>query len=151
MRDATRGLGQRRRRLRAASWEGVISIDELPALGVPERTAYRRTQEDGPWTLLAPATFLLSNGAPTYRQLEIAALIYAGEGAMITGLGGARHHGVRRGDEPTTVHVLIAESRRMLSTTTSSSSAPGVFRGPPSATASPSRRSSAASPTAFVG
>ena len=35
---------------------------------------------------------------------------------MITGLGGARHHGVRRGDEPTTVHVLIAESRRVLST-----------------------------------
>jgi hypothetical protein len=116
-RTVRRGQWARERdRLRAASWEGVISIDELTALGVPERTAYRRTQEDGPWTLLAPATFLLSNGEPTYRQLEIAALIYAGEGAMITGLGGARHHGVRRGDEPTTVHVLIAETRRVLST-----------------------------------
>ncbi|MFC5137628.1 hypothetical protein ACFPK1_05245 [Actinomycetospora rhizophila] len=103
-------------RLRAASWEGVIGIDELVAQGVPERTAYRRTQEDGPWQLLAPATFLLSNGEPTYRQLEIAALVYAGEGAVITGIGGARHHGIRAGDDPSTVHVLIDEPRRVLST-----------------------------------
>ncbi|MEJ2885882.1 hypothetical protein [Actinomycetospora aeridis] len=103
-------------RLRTASWEGVISIDELVAMGVPERTAYRRTQEDGPWTLLAPATFLLSNGEPTYRQWEIAALVYAGEGAVLTGIGGARHYGIKTGDDPTTVHVLIDEPRRMLST-----------------------------------
>ncbi|MEJ2861108.1 hypothetical protein [Actinomycetospora flava] len=103
-------------RLRAASWEGVISIDELTAQGVPERTAYRRTQEDGPWQLMAPATFLLSSGEPTYRQWEIAALVYAGEGAMLTGLGGARHHGIRSGDDPTTVHVLIHDPRRVLST-----------------------------------
>lgn len=104
-------------RLRAASWEGVISIDQLVAEGVPERTAYRRTQEDGPWTLLAPATFLLSNGEPTRRQLEIAALVYAGEGAMITGLDGARHHGVRSGELRSTVHVLIPCDRSVLSTT----------------------------------
>lgn len=103
-------------RLRAASWEGVIGIDELVAQGVPERTAYRRTQEDGPWQLLAPATFLLSNGEPSYRQLEIAALVYAGEGAMITGIGGARHYGIRAGEDPSTVHVLIDDTRRVLST-----------------------------------
>lgn len=103
-------------RLRAASWEGVISIDELVSQGVPERTAYRRAQEDGPWRLLAPATFLLSNGEPTERQWQIAALVYAGEGAMLTGLGGARLYGIRSGDAPMTVHVLIPEPRRVLST-----------------------------------
>jgi len=107
-----------RERLWAASREGVISIDGLVALGVPERTAYRRTQEDGPWTLLAPATFLLSNGAPTRRQLEIAALTYAGEGAMLTGWGGARHHRLRRGAVPDAVHVLISWDRSVLSTPT---------------------------------
>jgi hypothetical protein len=104
-------------RLRAASREGVISIGQLVAEGVPERTAYRRTQEDGPWTLLAPATFLLSNAEPTRRQLEIAALVYAGEGAMITGLDGARRHGIRSGGLGSTVHVLIPWNRSVLSTT----------------------------------
>jgi hypothetical protein len=103
-------------RLRAASWEGVLSIDEVVAQGVPERTAYRRTQEDGPWRLLAPATFFLANGEPTYRQWQIAALVYAGEGAVLTGLGAARLYGIRSGDDPTTVHVLIPDARRVLST-----------------------------------
>ncbi|PVZ13020.1 hypothetical protein [Actinomycetospora cinnamomea] len=107
-----------RERLWAASHEGVISIDDLVALGVPERTAYRRTQEDGPWTLLAPATFLLSNGEPTRRQLEIAALVYAGDGAVLTGWGGARHYGLRRGAVPESVHVLISWDRSVLSTPT---------------------------------
>lgn len=102
-------------RLRAASWEGVIAVHDLVRLGVPERTAYRRTQQDGPWTLLLPATILLSNGEPTYRQLEIAALLYAGPDAVITGLGGARHHRLRRGEEPTIVHLLIPVHRRVLS------------------------------------
>lgn len=102
-------------RLRAHSWDGVIAVSELVRLGVPERTAYRRTQEDGPWTLLLPATILLSNGAPTQRQLEIAALIYAGPGAMLTGIGGARHSGLRRGSDPGFVHALIPVHRRVLS------------------------------------
>jgi hypothetical protein len=48
--------------LRAESWEGVISARDLVRLGVPERTVYRRTQQDGPWTLLYPGTLLLAKG-----------------------------------------------------------------------------------------
>ena len=51
-------------RLVAASREGIISAGQLIRLGVPERTVYRRCQEDGPWTLLLPATLMLSNGTP---------------------------------------------------------------------------------------
>jgi hypothetical protein len=102
-------------KLREASWEGVIRARDLVRLGVPERTVYRRTQEDGPWTLLLPATIMLSNGAPTRRQLEIAALLYAGAQAVLTGLGGARHHGIRRGEDPTTVHVLIPIDQQITS------------------------------------
>lgn len=101
--------------VRAESWEGIISARDLVRLGVPERTVYRRTQEDGPWTLLYPATLMLSKGTPTLRQWEIAALVHAGPGAMLTGLSAARHHGLRRGGEPEFDHVLISLERRALS------------------------------------
>jgi hypothetical protein len=102
--------------LTAASWEGVISARDLVQLGIPERTVYRRTAQDGPWTLLLPATIMLTKGTPTARQHEIAALVRAGESAMLTGLSGARHHGLRRGGEPAADHVLIPLAHRVLST-----------------------------------
>ena len=101
--------------LRRASREGVISASELTDLGVPERTVYRRTQQDGPWTLLLPATLLLSNGEPSFRQWQIAALVHVAPDGLLTGLGGARLHGMRRGGEPEPPHVLVAESRRVQS------------------------------------
>lgn len=98
-----------------ASRDKVIHVHELVRLGVPERTAYRRTQQDGPWTLLFPATILLSNGAPTLRQREIAALTYAGPGATLTGLSGARHHRMYRGGDVEDVHLLIHIDERVQS------------------------------------
>lgn len=94
-------------RLRAASWDLVISIPELVRLGVPERTAYRRTQDDGPWTLLAPATVLLGNGEPTLRQRQIAALMHAGPHAVLTGLDASHLQGLHRGGQPEKQHLLI--------------------------------------------
>jgi hypothetical protein len=94
-------------RLRAASWDLVISVPALVDLGVPERTVYRRTQEDGPWTLLLPATVLLSNGEPTLQQRRIAALLHAGPHAVLTGLDAARLHGLHRGGEAEKQHLLI--------------------------------------------
>ncbi|NMO89090.1 hypothetical protein HH311_04795 [Actinomycetospora sp. TBRC 11914] len=98
-----------------ASWDRVISVHELVRLDVPERTAYRRTAEDGPWQLLLPATILLSNGEPTFRQWQIAALLHAGPDAVLTGLGGAQLHGLRRGGEPEKHHVLIPATRNVKS------------------------------------
>ncbi len=102
-------------RLIEASWERVISVSELVRLDVPERTAYRRTLADGPWLLMLPATILLSNGEPTFRQWQIAALIHAGPEAVLTGLGGARLHGLHRGGEPEKHHVLIPATRNVKS------------------------------------
>ena len=93
--------------LRAASWDLVIRVPELVRLGVPERTAYRRTQADGPWTLLGPAVILLGNGEPTLRQRQIAALLHAGPHAVLTGLDAAHLRGLHRGGEPEKHHVLI--------------------------------------------
>lgn len=93
----------------------MISARELVRLGVPERTVYRRTQPSGPWTLLFPATILLATGEPSFRQVQIAALTYAGPDAVLTGLGGARLHGLRRGGEPGNHHVLIPITQQIQS------------------------------------
>lgn len=102
-------------RLRAASWDLVIAVAELVRLGIPERTVYRRTQQDGPWTLLLPGTILLSNGEPTLRQRRIAALLHGGPRAVLTGLDAARLHGLRRGGEPEKQHLLIPIEQKIQS------------------------------------
>ncbi|WP_026204837.1 hypothetical protein [Actinomycetospora chiangmaiensis] len=101
--------------MRAAADDDVIAVVALMALGVPESTIYRRCRKDGPWQLLAPATVLLSNGPPTRRQRLVAALLHAGPGSMVTGLDAARAHGLRRGELPEDVHVLIAAFRQVRS------------------------------------
>lgn len=93
-------------RLRAASWDLVIKVLELVRLGVPERTVYRRTQADGPWTLLGPGLVLLGTGEPTLRQKQIAALLHGGPHAVLTGLDAAHLQGLHRG-EPEKQHLLI--------------------------------------------
>jgi hypothetical protein len=101
--------------LKSFALDNVISAQELVRLGVPECTVYRRCRAGGPWQLLAPGVVLLSNGTPTRRQLLQAALLHAGVSAVITGLDAARAHGLRRGELPAHVHVLIAETRQVRS------------------------------------
>lgn len=101
--------------LKSFAIDNVISAQELVRLGVPESTVYRRCRAGGPWQLLAPGVVLLSNGTPTRRQLLQAALLHAGTDAVITGLDAARAHGLRRGELPAHVHVLIAEARQVRS------------------------------------
>ncbi|PVZ08516.1 hypothetical protein [Actinomycetospora cinnamomea] len=102
--------------LMAASTEGVISVRALVALGVDETTAYRRCRQGGPWQRLLPGIVLLHNGTPTRREREIAALLYAGDFAVLTGLAALRHHGLRRVDEKgETVHVLVRADRQVRS------------------------------------
>lgn len=102
-------------RLRTWAVDDVIAVAVLVWLGVPESTVYRRCRDGGPWLLLAPAVVKLSSGTPTRRQLVRAALIYAGEDAVVTGLDGARAHGLRRGELPAAVHVLVRASRQIRS------------------------------------
>ncbi len=94
--------------MRAAAVHDVIRAARLVESGVPESTVYARCRPGGPWQLLLPGTVLLSSGTPTSDQLVAAALLYAGDGALVTGLVAARRHGVRRGPAPGgTVHVLV--------------------------------------------
>jgi hypothetical protein len=101
--------------LRAHAVDDVIAVCVLVALGIPESTVYRRCRARGPWQLLAPGVVLLSTGTPTRRQRLRAALLHGGPGAVVTGLDAARAHGLRRGELPEYVHVLIPGTRQVRS------------------------------------
>jgi hypothetical protein len=102
-------------RLREAAEDDVIHVSVLLEMDVPESTIYRRCGDDGPWTLMAPSTVRLGTGTATRRQLVRAGLVYAGAGAVLTGLDGARAHRLRRGELPEQVHVLVPATRRVRS------------------------------------
>lgn len=101
-------------------WErsqlGVIRAATLESLGVPSRTVYRRCLPGGPWQRLLPGTILLQNGPPTRNQLAVAAQLYAGPYAQITGLEACSRHGLRLdglGSEQ--IHLLIPHEHRLQS------------------------------------
>lgn len=72
---------------------GVITVARLGELGVPSRTCYRRCLPGRPWRRLLPGVVLLGAGEPTYRQIIDAALLYAGQDAVVTGAAACRRRG----------------------------------------------------------
>ncbi|MCD2190335.1 hypothetical protein [Actinomycetospora soli] len=102
--------------VRSVAVDNIAHVHELMGLGIPEGTIYRRCRTGGPWTLMAPATVRLGTGTPTRRELVRAALVYAGPQAVLTGLDAARAHGLRRGELPAAVHLLIPFGVRLHAT-----------------------------------
>lgn len=104
--------------LRESFPHGVATARQLAALGIAERTTYYRCLDGGPWTRLLPGVVLLSTGRPTSDQRVRAALLLAGDQAVVTGLEACRRHGLRRGptrlltDE---VHILVPHGRQVRS------------------------------------
>lgn len=101
--------------LLAASRHGVIKVATLAKLGVPPRTAHRRCAPGGPWQRVLPGVVLLGTMPPTRGQLVEAALLYAGSGAVISGLEACRRHGFRNLPDDRRIHVLVSHGRRAFS------------------------------------
>lgn len=101
--------------LRREADDDVIAVRRLEQLGVPQRTSYRRCQQDGPWWWLLPGIVKLTSGPPTWRQMLVAALLHAGDDAVITGLAGLRLHRLRRIEEPPSIHLLVPWTRQVRS------------------------------------
>lgn len=103
--------------LRRSGRERVIPARELVALGVDERTVYRRCLPGGPWQRLLPGMILLHNLNPTDDQRVAGALLYAGPDALITGVNACRRHGLRPAELPRTddVHVLVPHGHKVKS------------------------------------
>jgi len=75
----------------ASSQYGLITSAQLAEMGVPRSTVARRTRPGGMWNRVLPGVHLIQGGMPDQLQRERAALMYAGEGAMLTGVTALGH------------------------------------------------------------
>ena len=95
----------------AASQYGVITRAEASLCGLTPRMLERRIRPGGPWQRLLPGVYLTSTGEPSRDQLLMAALRYAGDGSIVTGLAALRRYEVRVPVTPL-VDVLVPHTRR---------------------------------------
>ena len=94
--------------------DGVVRCAELAAAGVSQWAMSMRCRPGGVWRRVLPGVILLGAAPPTPRQLLRAALVYAGEGAVATGVAAMQEHGVPVAGAGR-VHVLIPRDRRVSS------------------------------------
>lgn len=71
-------------RLLDRQW-GVISRDQAVAMGITAAALRYRTRPGGTWQQILPATYLTFTGSASSEQRELAAVLYAGQGAVMTG------------------------------------------------------------------
>jgi hypothetical protein len=90
---------------------GVIARHQAPATGLTASALRHRLRPGGPWQALLPGVYLATTGTPTTLQQEMAALLYAGPGSVVTGLAALRCHHIRA-ELPDRVDVLIPASRK---------------------------------------
>lgn len=97
----------------AAARDGLILVSTMLALGVPSSTiAFRCRKDGGCWWRPLMGLVALARGALTPRQRLVAALLVAGEDALVTGLAACRLYGLERVPEHHQVHVLIPHEQR---------------------------------------
>ena len=70
-----------------------------------------RLRPGGPWQKLLPGVYLTVTGVPSPEQREMAALLFAGPGSIITGVTAMRREGLRAADTGL-VEILIPASRK---------------------------------------
>jgi hypothetical protein len=94
----------------------VVSRGQLLSLGMKDSALQWRVRAGGPWQGLLPGVYLGLTGAPNLLQKEMAALLYAGPGSLITGPLALMHHGLRSPGLLEMVDVLVPARRQRLST-----------------------------------
>ena len=94
----------------------VVSRGQLLGLGMKDNALQWRVRAGGPWQTLLPGVYLGLTGTPNLLQQEMAALLYAGPGSLITGPVALMHHGLRGQGLLDTVDVLVPAGRQRNST-----------------------------------
>jgi len=94
----------------------VASRGQLLSLGMKDTAMQWRVRPGGPWQALLPGVYLGLTGAPNLPQKEMAALLYAGPGSLITGPVALMHHGLRSPVVLETVDLLVPAGRQRHST-----------------------------------
>ena len=94
----------------------VVSRGQLLVLGMEDHVMQWRIRARRPWRVLLPGVYLGLTGAPNLPQQEVAALLYAAPGSIITGPAALVHHGLRSPVVLETVDVLVPAGRHRQST-----------------------------------
>jgi hypothetical protein len=94
----------------------VVSRGQLLKLGMSDRAMQYRLRRGGPWQTLLPGVYLATTGIPSVSQKELAAMLYAGPGSIITGPMALLHHSIRSGSAVDVIDVLVPADRQRLST-----------------------------------
>jgi hypothetical protein len=89
----------------------VVSRRQALATGLTKHALAHRLRAGGPWRGLLPGVYMAANGAPTTLQQEMAALLYAGPGSVITGPAALRSHHIRT-ELTEFVDVLVPSTRQ---------------------------------------
>ncbi len=72
----------------------VISAEQARSCGLTRKALEYRLRPDGPWRRLLPSIFVAVTGTVTQEHREMATLLYAGPGSVITGAAALRRHGL---------------------------------------------------------
>jgi hypothetical protein len=92
--------------------DGVVSRKQALTAGLSQSALRHRLGPGGPWSVSLPGVYQANTGAPTQAQREIAALLYGGPCAVLTGAAALRHY-LLPAPESAAVDILIpAESKR---------------------------------------
>lgn len=88
----------------------LITRRQALASGVHPDAVYRRTRPGGPWQRILPGVYLTVTGTPTRDQRELAALLYGGPAATLSGQAALVRHGMRA--DARYVDVLVPAGRQ---------------------------------------
>jgi hypothetical protein len=89
----------------------VISRGQALACGMTRDAVAHRIRPDGPWRRLLAGIYLAQTGAPAPPQKEMAALLHAGPGSVLTGAAALFGLGLAT-SEPRRFDVLVPATRR---------------------------------------
>jgi hypothetical protein len=92
----------------------VITRSQSARCGMSDRALLYRIRPDGPWQRLLPGVYLARTGEPTTDQREMATLLYAGSGSVITAFAAMRRLGLKapRATGIDVIDVLVPMSRQ---------------------------------------
>jgi len=88
----------------------LITRKQALAAGLTRHGLQHRLRRGGPWRLLLPGVYLATTGAATLIQQQMAAMLYAGCGSVITGPAALRYHHIR--GEPTELTDILVPATR---------------------------------------
>jgi hypothetical protein len=93
---------------------GLLSRAQALQCGITPNGVQHRLRRGGPWQRLLPGVYLTATGQPTWEQLQIAALLHAGPGGLITGPAALLNYRLQR-SVPRVVDVLVPLQRQRTS------------------------------------